>query len=97
LPRIVPKIIGPVDAIVGAQSVKIVKKAAGYPPRKPSSKEFGCSGGNPAATWRTIEMIPCTISPRMPSVVPCSKYLTAARISALASSAPENSHRPDLT
>jgi hypothetical protein len=38
--------------------------AVRYPPGKPSSKEFGCSGGNPAATWRTIEMISCTISPR---------------------------------
>jgi hypothetical protein len=33
-------------------------------PFKPSSKEFGCSGVNPLATWRTIEMIFCTISPQ---------------------------------
>ena len=37
-----------------------------YPPGKPSSKEIGCSGGNPAATWRAVEMIACVISPRAP-------------------------------
>ena len=44
---------------------------------------FGCSGGNPLATWRTIAMISCTISPRAPPVATLSKYPTAARISAL--------------
>jgi hypothetical protein len=36
-------------------------------------------------------MISCTISPRAPPVAPLSKYPTAARISALASSGPANS------
>jgi len=49
-----------------------------HPPGKPSSKEFGGSGGNPLATWRTIAMISCPISPRAPPVAPLSKYLTAA-------------------
>jgi hypothetical protein len=30
-------------------------RPASHPPGKPSSKEFGRSGGNPLATWRTIE------------------------------------------
>jgi hypothetical protein len=47
---------------------QLVPGADSYPPGKPSSKEFGCPGGNPSATSRTIEMIASTISPRMPSV-----------------------------
>jgi hypothetical protein len=48
------------------------------PPGKPSSRGLLCSGGNPLATWRMI--------------APRSKYPTAARISALASSAPRCPH-----
>ncbi len=48
---------------------------AGHPPGKPSSRGLPCSGGNPPATWRTIAMISCTISPRAPPVAPLSKYL----------------------
>src|SRR5450755_1362638 len=38
-----------------------------------SSKGLLCSGGNPLATWRTIAMISCTISPRAPPVASRSK------------------------
>jgi len=46
----------------------LVRNVPADPPGKPSSKEFGGSGGNPLATWRTIAMISCTISPRVPPV-----------------------------
>jgi hypothetical protein len=49
----------------------------GHPPGKPSSRGLPCSGGNPLATWRTIAMISCTISPRASPVAPRSKYPTA--------------------
>src|SRR5712671_6053962 len=82
-----PLLIGLVGAVVRAQ-----------PPGKPSSRGFGCSGGNPLATWRTIAMISCTISPRAPPVALLSKYSTAARISALARpSGSQTPNRPDLT
>jgi|SRR5450631_4281217 hypothetical protein len=76
----------------GAQcSVRILTKVLLQPPGKPSSRGSGCSVGNPLATWRTIAMISCTISPRAPPVAPLNEYPTAARISALASSGPANS------
>jgi hypothetical protein len=49
-----------------------------HPPGKSSSRGLPCSGGNPLATWRTIAMISCTISPRAPPVAPLSKYPAAA-------------------
>jgi len=62
-----------------------------YPPGASGSNGSGCPGDGSLAAFRTIVMIPCKISPRTPSAVPRSKYLTAARIVALASSAPANS------
>jgi hypothetical protein len=50
----------PALAPIGGLSLR----PANYPPGKPSSNEFRCSGGNPLVTWRTMEMISCTISPR---------------------------------
>jgi hypothetical protein len=75
---------------------RLSRWAAGHapgpqPPGNPSSRGFGCSGGNPLATWRTIAMISCTISPRAPPVASLSRYSTAARISVLASSGLANS------
>jgi hypothetical protein len=41
-----------------------VRNGLAHPPSMSSSS----SGGNPLATWRTIAMISCTISPRAPLV-----------------------------
>jgi hypothetical protein len=69
----------------------------GYPPGMLSSKGSDWPSGGPFATWRTIEddLLP----PRTPSIVPRSKYLTAARIVTLASSSPakSQSYSSDMT
>jgi hypothetical protein len=51
-----------------------VRNVPVHPPGKSSSRGSPCSGGNPLATWRTIAMISCTISPGAPPVAPLSKY-----------------------
>src|SRR5258705_11609934 len=53
---------------------------------RPSWQSSSGSGRCPFATSRMIARISCTMSPRAPPVVPLSRYSTAARISALASS-----------
>jgi hypothetical protein len=45
----------------------------GYPPGILSSRGLAWPVSGSFETWRTIEMISCTISPRTPSVVPLSK------------------------
>jgi hypothetical protein len=67
---------------------------AHQPPGISSSRGSGFRAGAPLAASRTIAMISCTISPRAPPAAPLSKYSTAARISAFASS---NSNRVRLT
>jgi hypothetical protein len=64
-----------------------------------SSKGSGWPGGGPFATWRTIVMISCTISPRTPPVALLSKWRAAALIVTLASSslAKSQSTSPDMT
>jgi hypothetical protein len=56
------------------------------PPGISSSRGSGSRAGTPLAAARTIAMISCTISPRAPPAASLSKYSTAARISAFASS-----------
>ncbi len=52
----------------------------------------------PLATWSTIAMISCTISPRAAPVAPLSKYPTAAQdLPSWRRPDPQTPNRPDLT
>jgi hypothetical protein len=44
--------------------------APSHPPGKPSSRGFGCSEGEPFATWRTISVISSAMTSRAVPVVP---------------------------
>jgi hypothetical protein len=47
----------------GPSPATLLESGRGYPPGMSSSKGSGRPDGGPLATWRTIEMISCTISP----------------------------------
>jgi len=64
-------------------SSRCARRAPCQPPGISSSRGLPCWGGNSLATWHTIAMISCTLSPRAPPVAPRSKYPAAVRITAL--------------
>ncbi len=72
---------------------------AGPLSRRASHRPEDCSAqaGNPLATWRTIAIISCTISPRAPPVAPLSRYSTRRGSLLWRHLGPQTPNRPDLT